>query len=362
MGAKSRLGRGLDGLLGKGLNSSSNNTQHDTAKNNTNSTLSAENDNSNRGISEQNDHPQTATKMQNKKPKNSCTEKQNLSNNTKAHTIAHSEITNKQHDTHDSNILQEININYIIPSSSQARQDFDEHKIIELANSIKEGGLLQPIVVKSIDTNKYMIIAGERRYRALKYLGIPTALVRIIASEEKESAILSLAENLQRESLNPIEEAQGFAYLASEFGLTQEQIAQKVGKARTTIANSIRLLSLEAPILSAVRSGKISVGHAKILLSIDNLPKREEVFHAIITKDLNVRQTENLALLISSEQKPATSSPKELSESLIKIEKQLAQQLTANVSLQHSSTKGKIVIEYKGEDELLRIANRIGVL
>ena len=391
MCAKSRLGRGLDGLLGKGISKNNNNS---SVANNSSSQANSittkkineshqqtvihnENNLSNQYTqSEQFLQNETSKFIENNSENNQSENKSTPNSQTNYHTNSNIQTCKKLNETRDlsddkntlscenddKNLLREIDINKIIPSSSQARQDFDEYKIIELANSIKEGGLLQPIVVKVVDENKYMIIAGERRYRALKYLGKSTALVRIIASEEKESAILSLIENLQRESLNPVEEAQGFAHLASEFGLTQEQIAQKVGKARATVANAIRLLSLDKHMLSAVKSGKISVGHAKVLLSIDNLSKREEVFQTIITKDLNVRQTENLALLIASDHKPTPTSPKELSESLMKIEKQIAEQLTANVSLQHGSTKGKIVIEYKGEDELLRIANRIGIL
>ena len=397
MCAKSRLGRGLDGLLGKGISKNNNNSSvannsssqdnsittdkitdsyQQTVIHNENNNIIENNLNYQYTQSEKFAQNETSKFIENNSENNQSENKSTPNSQTNYHTNSNIQTGKNLNETRDlsddkntlscenadKNLLREIDINKIIPSSSQARQDFDEYKIIELANSIKEGGLLQPIVVKVIDENKYMIIAGERRYRALKYLGKPTALVRIIASEEKESAILSLIENLQRESLNPVEEAQGFAHLASEFGLTQEQIAQKVGKARATVANAIRLLSLDKHMLSAVKAGKISVGHAKVLLSIDNLSKREEVFQAIITKDLNVRQTENLALLVASDHKPAPTSPKELSESLMKIEKQIAEQLTANVSLQHGSTKGKIVIEYKGEDELLRIANRIGIL
>ncbi|MDR2372426.1 MAG: ParB/RepB/Spo0J family partition protein [Puniceicoccales bacterium] len=256
----------------------------------------------------------------------------------------------------------ELPIECIIPNEKQARKDFNMAAIRELAHSIQREGLLQPIVVRPIAEGQFSIVAGERRFRAVQLLGKEKILVRIVYSDERDCAIISLIENLQRESLNPVEEAAGFVQLADEYGFTQEQIAQRVGKARTTIANSMRLLNLEEEILSPLKLGRITVGHAKILLGIDNPSIRLQLLEKILTGDLNIRQTERQAnILKSSGSVVMPSTPRELSESLIKIEKQIAQQLAANVSLQHGSTHGKIIIEYRGEQELLRIIQSMGI-
>jgi ParB family chromosome partitioning protein len=256
----------------------------------------------------------------------------------------------------------ELQLECIIPNEKQARKDFNMAAIRELAHSIQREGLLQPIVVRPVAEGQFSIVAGERRFRAVQLLGEEKILARIIHSDERNCAIISLIENLQRESLNPVEEAAGFVQLADEYGFTQEQIAQRVGKARTTIANSMRLLNLEEEILSPLKLGRITVGHAKILLGIDNPSIRLQLLEKILIGDLNIRQTERQAnILKSSGSVVIPSTPRELSESLIKIEKQIAQQLAANVSLQHGSTHGKIIIEYRGEQELLRIIQSMGI-
>ncbi|MDR1367068.1 MAG: ParB/RepB/Spo0J family partition protein [Puniceicoccales bacterium] len=257
--------------------------------------------------------------------------------------------------------VYELPLDRIVPNEKQARKNFDPTSIRELANSIQREGLLQPIVVCPLDDKKFSIVAGERRFRAMQFLGTEKTLARIIHANERDCAIISLIENLQRESLNPVEEAAGFVQLANEYGFTQEQIAQRVGKARATIANSMRLLNLEAEILSILALGKITVGHAKVLLGVDNPSLRIHLLEKILSGDLNIRQTERQANILKSSKPTAMPlTPRELSESLMKIEKQIAQQLAANVSLQHGST-GKIIIEYKGEQELLRIVQSMGI-
>ncbi|MDR0418031.1 MAG: ParB/RepB/Spo0J family partition protein [Puniceicoccales bacterium] len=279
-----------------------------------------------------------------------------INNGTSAHH-AERTIQDKQEGE-----VYELLLECIIPNEKQARKNFDPTSIRELANSIQREGLLQPIVVCPLDDKRFSIVAGERRFRAMQLLGTEKTLARIIYANERDCAIISLIENLQRESLNPVEEATGFVQLANEYGFTQEQIAQRVGKARATIANSMRLLNLETEILSHLALGKITVGHAKILLSIDDSSLRIQLLEKILSGDLNIRQTERQANILKSS-KPAAMpvTPRELSESLMKIEKQIAQQLAANVSLYHSSTYGKIIIEYKGEQELLRIVQSMGI-
>jgi ParB family chromosome partitioning protein len=256
----------------------------------------------------------------------------------------------------------ELVMDRIAPNGKQARKVFDAASIRELANSIQREGLLQPIIVCPAEGDCFSIVAGERRFRAMQLLGAEKILAKIIHADERDCAIISLIENLQRESLNPVEEAEGFVQLASEYGFTQEQIAQRIGKARATIANSMRLLNLEEEILLPLELGKITVGHAKILLGIDDHLLRMQLLEKILTGDLNVRQTERQANILKSD-KPVImpSTPRELGASLMKIERQIAQQLAANVSLQHGPTCGKIVIEYRGEQELLRIVQSMGI-
>lgn len=258
--------------------------------------------------------------------------------------------------------VRELALACIIPNVRQARHRFDEKTIRELADSIKKEGLLQPIIVRPVDEHYFTIVAGERRFRAAQSLGLATILARVIHASEQDCDILSLIENLQRESLNPIEEALGFAHLIETYGLTQEQIAQRVGKARATIANSLRLLNLEQEILHYLETEQITVGHAKVLLGIDETALRMKLLEKILAGDLNVRQTERQAnLLRQGNSLSIPSTPKELSASLMKIEKQMARQLAANVSLQHGPKHGRIVIEYDGEQELLRIIQSMGI-
>jgi ParB family chromosome partitioning protein len=256
----------------------------------------------------------------------------------------------------------ELSMKCIVPNEKQARKNIDPEAIRELADSIRREGLLQPVIVRSEAEGQFLIVAGERRFRAVQLLGEEKILVKIIQGNERDCAIISLIENLQRESLNPVEEAAGFVRLAEEYGLTQEQIAQRIGKARATVANSMRLLNLGEEILVHLISGSITVGHAKVLLGIDDPELRVQLLEKIITNDLNIRQTERQANILKSEESVVMpSTPRELSESLMKIEKRIAQQLAANVSLRHSFSHGKIIIEYKGERELLRIIQSMGI-
>lgn len=258
--------------------------------------------------------------------------------------------------------VREIALKHIIPNVKQARRTFNEAAVKELAESIEQEGLLQPILVRPSEGQFFMIVAGERRFRAMQSLGKETILARIIRAAERDCAVISLIENLQRESLNPVEEALGFSNLIEEYGFTQEQIAQRVGRARATVANVIRLLNLEPDMLHALEVGQIMPGHAKILLSVEDPIARRKLFEKIIDGNLNIRQTERQAALLKPNLTTVVSStPNELSTSLMKIEKQIAEQLAAEVSLQHGPKHGKIVIEYSGEQELLRIIQLMGI-
>ena len=182
----------------------------------------------------------------------------------------------------------------IEPRVNQPRENFQEDSLAELADSIRLHGIIQPITVRPIDKGYYQIIAGERRWRAAKLAGLAEVPVNIVEADEKTVTELALVENLQREDLNPLEEAKGFRQLIDEFGLTQEEAAKAVGKSRPSITNALRLLTLNEYIQSMISEGQISSGHARALLGLDNSEEQELVLEEILKKNLSVRQTEKL--------------------------------------------------------------------
>lgn len=260
---------------------------------------------------------------------------------------------------------QEIGVQAIEPSPYQARREITPEQLSELAESIRSEGLLQPIVVRKVG-EKYQLIAGERRWRAFQHLKIKTIPARIVEASNASSAALGLIENLQREGLNPIEEAHGFASLIRDFDLTQETAADRVGKARATVANSLRLLSLDTEIQGFVGRGLLSVGHAKVLLGIADPAQRSVIARRVIEEGLSVRGTEKLLLERKSASgaaprvKSRTLPPKD-AEAVAGIEKKLTSHLGARVALLHTPKKGRIVIEYRGNEDLQRLLEKLGV-
>ncbi len=247
----------------------------------------------------------------------------------------------------------------ILENRFQPRQKYDEVKIEELKSSIKEKGILQPILVRKSEEG-YEVVAGERRLKAAKALGMEEVPVIIKNVTDREALVLALVENIQREELNAIEEANGFKRLIEEFDFTQEAVAESVGKDRTTVTNLLRLLRLPEEIQKQVADAKISMGHARALLSLENATVQKKMAQAIIDKELSVRQVEALvkkahqgALIVESKKdKPKTRDIEILEEELRKI-------LGTKVSLEDKKGKGKLVIEYYSLDELDRI---LGVL
>lgn len=251
----------------------------------------------------------------------------------------------------------ELDINTIEPNVDQPRKHFDDDKIAALADSIKEHGIIQPIIVKK-EVNTYRIIAGERRWRASKFAGLTKIPVIIKDISEKELMELSLIENIQREDLNPIEEAEAYERLINEFNFTQEELGKSVGKNRTTITNSLRLLKLNDKVKSTLIYGDISMGHARALLSLENDEVTNEVLDIIISKELSVRETEKLikSILTAAEKKPKeTEDISSLQEAISSIENRLMSMLSTKVKVDAKKDKGKIVIEYFSNDELDRI-------
>lgn len=246
----------------------------------------------------------------------------------------------------------ELKINEIEPNASQPRKFFDDEKLIQLSESIMQHGIIQPIIVKKHD-NLYTIIAGERRWRAAKLAGLNRVPVLIKDFTDKQVMEIALIENLQREDLNPIEEAEAFLHLMDEFSLTQEQIAETIGKSRSAIANSIRLLGLSQEVRKYIISGDLTSGHARTLVIIQDEELQKSAAEYIIENRLNVRDTENyIKNLFKNKEKKKTQI---VNPDFKVVEDKLKSILGTKVKLQSNKNRGKITIEYYSNDELDRL-------
>ncbi len=261
--------------------------------------------------------------------------------------------------------FQEIPVASVETSPYQARRDISPEQLTELAESIRSEGLLQPIVVRR-HADKFQLIAGERRWRAYQMLKIKLIPAKVVEASNASSATIGLIENLQREGLNPLEESYGYASLIRDFDLTQEQVSERVGKNRASVANSLRLLNLDAELQGYVAKGLLSVGHAKVLLGVEDGAQRAMIARRVIEEALSVRVTEKLVLQ-RKEAAPAGSSHKGRSvpaaeaAAVTSIQKKLTSHLGARVALKHTPKHGKIIIEYAGNDDLQRILEKLGV-
>lgn len=259
--------------------------------------------------------------------------------------------------------FEEIAVNKVEPSPYQARREIEAVQLEELAESIKAEGLLQPIVVRRL-AKGFELIAGERRWRAFQTLKIKTIPARVVDASNASAAALGLIENLQREGLNAIEEAYGFASLIRDFDLTQEQAADRVGKSRASVANTLRLLSLDGELQAYVAKGILSVGSAKVLLGIESPEERAILARRVIEEGLSVRGTEKLVQTKKaggSGKKGTKSRHTPAGAAIAGIEKKLTTHLGARVSLKHSGKKGQIVIPYVSNDDLQRILEVLGI-
>jgi ParB family chromosome partitioning protein len=258
----------------------------------------------------------------------------------------------------------EIQVHLVEPSPYQARREIAHEQLSELAESIRSEGLLQPIVVRR-HGDRFQLIAGERRWRAFQLLKIRTIPARVVDASDASAASIGLIENLQREGLNPIEEALGFASLVRDFDLTQETAAERVGKSRASVANSLRLLALDSEIQGFIAKNLLSVGHAKALLAIEDTARRTVLARRVIEEGLSVRQAERLG----QEGKAAGAAkatrrralPARDASEVESIQRRLTSHLGARVAVIHSPKKGRIVIEYRGNDDLHRILEKLGV-
>jgi ParB family transcriptional regulator, chromosome partitioning protein len=247
--------------------------------------------------------------------------------------------------------LTQVPIDQIQPNPYQPRRTFNEASIEELARSVREHGIVQPLVVTRAG-DKYKLIAGERRFRAAQKAGLATVPVVVRDALKSGDALqLALIENIQREDLNPMEEANAYHQLHDEFGMTQEEIARRVGKERSTVANFLRLLKLPAAVKELLASGRLSMGHARALLAVESAKKQEALAERVVKNDLNVRQTEVLA---SEKPKPQTQEkPKDVFTR--DAEEKLQRALRTKVEIDRKRRGGVIHIAFGSEDELIRV-------
>lgn len=262
-------------------------------------------------------------------------------------------------------LFSEIPIDKVAPSPYQARKEFSEEEIRNLADSISSEGLLQPILVRQIPGGTYELLAGERRLRACRLLGMKKIVACVQNASDSSAAAKGLIENIQRADLNPMEEARGIAYLIATFRLTQDAVSQRLGKPRSSIANSLRLLRLPESVQGYISSGMISPGHAKVILSVEDKTQQEILARRIIENGLNVRGAEDaVRRLKDGEARADSSTPaaKVAQSAVVRdIQNKISTRLNASVEVRHGAKKGKIIIEYLGNDDLQRILEIIGV-
>lgn len=240
------------------------------------------------------------------------------------------------------------------PNPLQPRKNFDPDELQALADSIAMHGVIQPLTVRQLPSGFYQIIAGERRWRAARMAGLSEIPVFVIEADDKKAMELALIENLQRADLNPIEEAQGYQQLMTDYGMTQELAAERVGKSRPAVANALRLLSLCPAVLELVEQGRLSAGHARALLAIKSAPEQYAVAMKVINLQLSVRQTENMCKNLTK--KPKQEQPKPIAVDYIaECEKTLSKRLSRGVRIVNGKRKGRVELEYYGEEDLQQL-------
>ena len=246
---------------------------------------------------------------------------------------------------------QLLPIHKVEPNPGQPRQDFDEEELQVLAESIVTHGILQPLTVRETGNGYYQIIAGERRWRAARIAELKEGPAVIIEADDRKVMELALIENLQRQDLNPVEEALGYQTLMQEYSLTQEETAKQVGKSRPVIANALRLLSLDADVLEMLRQGKLTNGHAKALLSLKDGKQQKDVAQKIVNLDLSVRQAE--AMCKNLQKAPAPVKPVSLAVDYVaECEKSLSKHLKRGVKIVNGKRKGRFELEFYGQEDL----------
>lgn len=256
-------------------------------------------------------------------------------------------------DANDADSVKYIKIHDIMPNVNQPRKTFNEEKIEELAASIKEHGIIQPIVVRKHDKG-YEIVAGERRWRAAMKAELNQVPCLIRELDDEQNMLIAIIENMQREDLNPIEEAEGLRQMTDTFGMTQEQVSKSVGKSRPYITNCMRLLKLPEYVKDSIADGRLSAGHGRTLITLKNEEERKALWEKILNEGLSVRETEKLA---AQEEKPKKRKPatKRKDPNVTRVEEELKAVLGTKVTINNTGNKGKIEIEYYSKDELERL-------
>ena len=255
--------------------------------------------------------------------------------------------------------IETLPLREIEPDPGQPRKTFDDETLAELSASIAEHGLLQPIAVRPKPSGGYLIVAGERRWRASRMAGLTEVPVIVKDVTDEQAMELALVENLQREDLDPVEEAAGIRELMTRCDLTQEQVARKLGKSRSALANSLRLLSLPETVLELLKSGFITIGHAKVILGLPTPELQEEAAQMIADNQLNVRQAEALCKKLAKPAKEPVAAP--LPSALpVEVEESLKQALGSEVRVAYHDGKGKLTVHFYSDDQLKAFANLLG--
>ena len=250
----------------------------------------------------------------------------------------------------DENELLSLPLSKVEPRQEQPRERFDEAALRDLADSIAQYGLIQPITVRKLESGYYQIIAGERRWRAARLAGLEEVPVRVIEADDRRAAELALVENLQRQDLNPMEEARGYQSLMRDFGLTQEETARSVGRSRPAVANALRLLTLDPRLTELVETGLLSAGHARALLPLSG-DRQLEAADEVIARELSVRKTEQLAARLLKEPKPVPEKDPLAVDYAAEVSETLSRSLGRRVRLIEGRRGGRIEIEYIGADD-----------
>ena len=287
-----------------------------------------------------------------KSPETSATTK---SSGGKAKTVAAENLSNVPPTDY-----VEIALKDLVASPYQPRREIAPEQIEALASSIRAEGLLQPIVVRA-KGKRYELIAGERRWRAFEFLKRKKIPARIIDASDASSATLALIENLQRENLNPIDEALGYASLVRDFDLTQEKVAERVGKSRASVANALRLLSLEEELQSLLSQGALSTGHAKVLLGLDDESQRRLLAQQITERGMSVREAEQRVRELKEQPLKKTPKKKTKPASIRALEKRIGNHLNTRCVVDQGSKKSRLTIEYTDDQDLERILDKLGL-
>lgn len=254
-----------------------------------------------------------------------------------------------------SDTITKLPLQKVEPNPNQPRRSFDEEELQALADSIAEHGILQPLAVRALDGGFYQIIAGERRWRAARMAGLEEVPVVVLEADDRTVMELALIENLQRQDLNPMEEAEGYRVLMEEYGLTQEQAAARVGKSRPAVTNALRLLALPDEVREMVENGTLSAGHARAVLSLQNERLQKAAAQKIIALRLSVRQAESMCKRMAIEEKPPKPKTELTVDYVGECEKALTKHLGRRVKIVCGKRKGRFELDFYGEDDLQRL-------